>query len=473
MQQSRLGKRVEAIDTLRGIAIFGMVLSGSIAFGDILPAWMYHAQVPPPLHQFNPALPGITWVDLVFPLFLFCMGAALSFSVAGKLASGKTKSQISFEACKRYLQLLFFALFFQHCKAWVIHENPLVEDQLISIMGFLLIGGQLVDLKGRVSTQWQKIIKYSSYLLGVTLLYILPFKDGRGFDFYRSDIIIVVLANMAFFAAIIYLLTLNRPVVRGLVLLVVAAIILSSREASDNVVKQFFNFKAIAGISFDWAYKFYFLKYLMIVLPGTWAGDLLFHYQPPMERKPVSVRLLEVLLPFVLLITLLALLFIRTSEGYNFLILFLLGVLSWFRFRKSADQAIQKSIAYAGLYMLLLGLLLEPYEGGIKKDPSTFSYYFVTSGFSFWGLLLLLDLESSNWIGFLRKFLGALGRNPLVAYATGSLLILPLLSLLSLKDSWDSWAHTPWQGFLKGIIFTLLVSGLTLLLNRLRLFWRA
>lgn len=28
---------------------------------------MSHAQTPPPDHIFNPEIPGITWVDLVFP----------------------------------------------------------------------------------------------------------------------------------------------------------------------------------------------------------------------------------------------------------------------------------------------------------------------------------------------------------------------------------------------------------------------
>ena len=34
----------------------------------------------------------------------------------------------------------------------------------------------------------------------------------------------------------------------------------------------------------------------------------------------------------------------------------------------------------AGAYLLLLGLCFEPFQDGIKKDPTTFSYFFVTSG---------------------------------------------------------------------------------------------
>ena len=56
-------RRAESLDALRGLAIILMVLSSMQAFG-ILPAWMYHAQVPPPDHVFNPGLPGISWVDL-------------------------------------------------------------------------------------------------------------------------------------------------------------------------------------------------------------------------------------------------------------------------------------------------------------------------------------------------------------------------------------------------------------------------
>jgi uncharacterized membrane protein YeiB len=54
-------QRNQSLDALRGFAILTMILSGSIAFGDVLPAWMYHAQVPPPLHKFNEAVVGITW----------------------------------------------------------------------------------------------------------------------------------------------------------------------------------------------------------------------------------------------------------------------------------------------------------------------------------------------------------------------------------------------------------------------------
>ncbi|MBV6647244.1 MAG: DUF5009 domain-containing protein, partial [Cyclobacteriaceae bacterium] len=80
--------RIQALDALRGIAILMMILSGVVPYTG-LPAWMYHAQLPPPDRAFDPALPGLTWVDLVFPIFIFTLGAAIP--LAGKKFNSNTQ----------------------------------------------------------------------------------------------------------------------------------------------------------------------------------------------------------------------------------------------------------------------------------------------------------------------------------------------------------------------------------------------
>lgn len=52
-------KRIATIDMLRGIAIVGMILCANIGFNSDLPAWMFHAQTPPPTYAFNPDVPGM------------------------------------------------------------------------------------------------------------------------------------------------------------------------------------------------------------------------------------------------------------------------------------------------------------------------------------------------------------------------------------------------------------------------------
>ena len=80
-----MNNRAYAVDILRGLAIVGMVLSGYIAWNPDLPAWLFHAQLPPPSFVFDASVAGITWVDLVFPFFLFFDGRGLS-ALAGPQA---------------------------------------------------------------------------------------------------------------------------------------------------------------------------------------------------------------------------------------------------------------------------------------------------------------------------------------------------------------------------------------------------
>lgn len=106
-----MNNRALALDALRGYAIITMVLSATIVT-HVLPGWMSHAQTPPPDHVFNPLLPGITWVDLVFPFFLFAMGAAFPFSIRKRAEKGDSKLKLVYEAVKRGIQLTFFCYFY-------------------------------------------------------------------------------------------------------------------------------------------------------------------------------------------------------------------------------------------------------------------------------------------------------------------------------------------------------------------------
>jgi predicted acyltransferase len=108
--------RNNSLDALRGIAILLMVLSGSIAFGGVLPIWMYHAQVPPPLHKFVPTISGITWVDLVFPFFLFSMGAAIPLALGKWEGKEKATAHVWWIAGRRFLLLTWFAIFSYHMR---------------------------------------------------------------------------------------------------------------------------------------------------------------------------------------------------------------------------------------------------------------------------------------------------------------------------------------------------------------------
>ncbi|MCX6137745.1 MAG: DUF5009 domain-containing protein [Ignavibacteriales bacterium] len=203
-------KRADAMDALRGLAVLLMILSGAIHYAVPLPAWMYHAQVPPPDFKFNPDLPGVTWVDLVFPFFLFSMGAAFPFALRKKVEQGIPAWKIVLQICQRGVLLAWFAIFIQHVKPYTLNPSPTAINWLTALLGFALLFPMLLRLPLTVKPVLRGGVKVAGYAAAVLLLALLTYPDGSGFSVGRSDIIIIVLANTALFGSLIWLCTMDN-----------------------------------------------------------------------------------------------------------------------------------------------------------------------------------------------------------------------------------------------------------------------
>lgn len=462
-----MNQRDQSLDALRGFAILAMVLSGSIAFG-VLPAWMYHAQVPPPRHEFIPALPGITWVDLVFPFFLFSMGAAIPLSLSKLQKEGASFIKVIWIATRRYALLTFFAFYTVHMRAAMLAAPPAAADHLLSMAGFVLLCFQFYEYKGEKYKTLFWVLKILAFAIAALLLYFLPFRDGNGFSLTRVDVIILVLGNMAFFGTIIWWLTKENPVLRVAVLPFVMAIFLGAKE-KGAWNEAFFNYSPL-----PWMYKFYYLKYLFIILPGTLAGEWLLQTAQHKDKEESKQALpLVSFLSIGIVISNVWLLFNRALV-LNLAISITLSLLIFYLLKRAnALQGKLYKFTQAGFYLLLLGLFFEAYEGGIKKDFSTYSYYFVTAGLSFFMLIALYGLQQTKVGVHIVQYLGTNGRNPMVAYVAGNLLVIPLLHLTGGMELLNSFSEVNvWTGFLRGIIFTGIVSLITLFFVRRKWFWK-
>jgi predicted acyltransferase len=462
MENQQGFQRSDSLDALRGIAILLMILSGSIAFGGVLPAWMYHAQVPPPAHTFNPEIPGITWVDLVFPFFLFSMGAAIPLAL--RKWEGKPAANINvwWIAARRFLLLTWFALFIYHMRAWVISETPTVLHYLLSIGAFVLLFFQLYK---PVSDKYSKLflgLQIVAYVVSAMLMIFIPFHNGKGFLFEKSDIIILVLANMAFFGTIIWWYTKNNPLLRLGLLPVIMAIFLGSKtiESWNEVV---FNWSPL-----PWMYKFYYLKYLFIIIPGTLAGEYMLKKNN--DQIEPSKHFSASALLFTSMVINVVLLFSRHLVLNLFISMVIMGLV--YNLLKKQKQSLAFNLFSAGSYLLLLGLCFEAYEGGIKKDSSTYSYYFVCSGLAFYLLAFFYSWQYSKVGKKINYYLATNGKNPMVAYVAGNLLLTPILFLTNTKQYLDLLNANVWTGFMKGVIFTGIISLITYGFTKQKWFWK-
>ena len=467
-------KRADALDALRGLAVLAMVLSGTIA-RKTLPAWMYHAQEAPPIHAFNPKLAGLTWVDLVFPFFLFAMGAAIPLAMSRRIAKGWDFKKTIFSILQRGFLLASFAIFLQHIRPTVIDPNePGPHKWWLGICGFIILFLMFVRWPTK-KLPWLRIsITIAAWSAGIGFVSRIKYPNGIGFDFNRSDIILVVLANMAVFGSIIWLFTRSNTWLRVGFLGFLFAMRLAS--STDGWIKLVWFYSPA-----PWIFQFDYFKYLFIVIPGTIVGDLLYRwieYRSPEEEiyanwkspRYFSMMILMFAINLVLLVGLQARLVWQTT-----LVTVVLCVWGWILLRNPGNvtENLLNRLYRWGFYWVVLGLVFEPYEGGIKKDSATMSYFFVTTGMAIFlliALTIIIDVfQKKSW---LQMFIDN-GVNPMIGYVGFANIVWPILVLNKWEPVIIEMTSTdPFMGFLRGFGYTAIVALIVVVFTRLKLFLR-
>ena len=224
-------------------------------------------------------------------------------------------------------------------------------------------------------------------------------------------------------------------------------------------------------------YKFYYLKYLFIVIAGSVAGDYLHEWLKTWEDKPQS-PVEKKRLPFILLLSVAVIILNLYGLYMRYLIVNLagtiaiLGLLYYLLKAEGNNFKYWRKLFIAGAYLLMLGLFFEAYEGGIRKDHSTYSYYFVTSGLAFMALIAFSILSDIlRWKKLTRPFELA-GQNPMIAYVAPQLVVMPVLNLIGIAKYLDVLNQNVWSGFLRGVIVTALSILIAIGFTRIKWFWR-
>ena len=572
--------RAHALDALRGYAIITMVLSAMEAFS-VLPRWMYHAQVPPPDHVFDPTIYGITWVDIIFPFFLFSMGAAIPLSLGRQHAKGESIMKLTWKTVQRWVKLTFFAIFIIHAFPFMLGYEQEWMRYAMPIFFFILLCLMFMPNPFGLSPYKARAITWSAYLVAVGFMLLQPYAGGAPFRLTDSDCIMLILANVSLTGSIIYLLTIGHPLRRLALLPFLVALFMAAHTANSWPAQL------IHTSWLPWLYLPAYQEYLLIIIPGTVAGEWIAQWLEKMKANDTSKGLVDnyqkkneavlengnplkggrgavlengnkvkndektvlekgnplkggrgavlenvnkvkndekvvlenenkvrtrseemkdkenalalpvALLSLALIVVNVVLLFGRHLVANLVATMVLTALTAWLlRSRReagttdveAAKQEIsnQKSssapvsptlhfwqrLSSAGAYLLLLGLCLESYEGGIRKDDVTLSYLFVTCGLAFYALLLLTVVCDHWHVRWLCAPLEMVGKNPMVAYVSASMVIIPVLILTHIYPYIDALSSQPLTGFLKGVLLTALCMALTAWFTHKRWFWK-
>lgn len=444
--------RYLSLDFLRGLTIFGMVLSAIQPHG-VMPGWMYHVQNPPPTHALDMTVPGIGWVDLVFPIFIFCMGAAIPF------AKPTIKGIFS-----RFSMLWLFSYLYVFINS---------TDSWVTLAGFFSLFPLYMAYKTPPKFLGKEtgitLIRCIGLLLVIATIAVNHICFGEVLSVQRRGIIIFLLAFLYLFGSLIWHFTrenhTRRAAIFGLVL-------------AFTLVTQYWDWPATtyANPHIRWWFNVEYFYFLLLLIPATYVGDLLKErisrgIQPLSEGNRGAAAALAAL--SLALVVWMTFAFYMQLYWWNLALsgIMLAGI---YLIAKRHFPAYLPIVQLAG-YLIIAGEIIEPCGGGIKKVPCTIQYCLATCGMAAM-LLVVSDFICHRIPGsfFVRTFERA-GKNPLMCYIAFDSLVLPLMKITSAiylyRMAYPEGMHL--MGFLRSAAAVLLTMWIVGQFTKRKIFWKA
>jgi heparan-alpha-glucosaminide N-acetyltransferase len=387
--------RVEAIDIFRGLNVLLMIFVDNLGFVSGLAWWTYH--MPPEAN-------GMTYVDMVFPAFLFLMGMSIPLSIRSRIAKGLTFSKIGVRVVVRSLRLVMLGLF--------IANAPLVDARSTGIseawwatLGFIAIGLSWIRLPGsnRHPTTFL-ILRYCGFglLLALAVIFRRVTADGKIAWLDFSDWEILGLLGWAYLlVATIYLFCERTLAFKTRIAVLVSA-----------------------------------LATLVAINALSTAGRLNWIHSLPPYLQPFEAGLSSLTMAGLLV----SLLIVDDRIAPTL--------------REKARWALSSSAILFGV-----GWTLRPLGISKIRDTPTWCLYCMSANI----LVVLLLYWMADIKGWLRwaRFARIPGVNPLLSY------FLPYLAYLIPKLDWLTADGTAgWPGVAKSLFFTGLILALVAGLNR-------
>ena len=489
-------KRYLSLDLLRGISIFGMVFSATVPHGN-LPAWMYHIQNPPPTHALDMTISGLSWVDLVFPIFIFCMGVAIPIANNRRIGKNQEKGAANLfiaATLERFIMLWLFSYLY----VFLSYSN--INDwraQLLTIAGFAaLFFIYMIANKRSIG------IKVAGLILACGIITIGHYAFGEVISVQRRGIIIFLLAFIYLFGSLIWYFTRGSWLKRTISILVILAVTIITQQLDIPA-------KAYADPSIKWWFNPEYIYFLLILLPATMIGEHLIArgkteitdvMEATREKKATKTtemtgtivteqvtetrkvteamkngakspanqnKMFQAMYALFVFAIVFWLVFAFYQRVYilNLIVTILSCTALFFVTRKYFPQ--YRYMILSAAILLALGFIFEPLDGGIKKVPCTISYCFVTCAISIMLLIVCDYICNISPKGFLTKIFTGAGSNPLISYVAFDNLVVPVMKLTGFITIYRA-AYPdgmPWIGTLRACIITLITMWIVSLIS--------
>ena len=388
--------RIASIDVLRGLTIFAMIFVNDVAGVKNIPGWMKHMPA-----DAN----GMTFVDVVFPAFLFIVGMAIPFSISKRISKGDSILGII--------------------------KHIIIRTAGLLVLGILMVnmGGFSQAVTGMNKQLWIILV----FISAIIVWNAYPKKSGN---------------EKLLFSALKFM---------GLAGLILLAVIY--RRVDDGDIKWLqTSWWGILGL-IGWAYLASSVVYLLFrkYPAAIAAGMFLFSLLYVAEKSGAFSTI------FFFKDTLLPGIQVGSHASITTAGILLSVILTSQRF-DSLRKKIAAMFVYS-IFLLVTGLLYYP-QYGINKIYATPSWCYLSSFICVILFILLyyfIDIKKYHkWSSFLKPA----GVNPLLAYLLPSIFysLITITGFTFYSEIADGFT-----GIIRSLVFTFLMLGITHYLTRLNI----
>ncbi|MCE1188605.1 MAG: DUF5009 domain-containing protein [Ignavibacteria bacterium] len=202
--------RIKSIDIFRGITIFTMIFVNDVAGVSDTPWWMKH---------FPAEGSGMTFVDVVFPAFLFIVGTSIPFAIVSRVAKGESSRKIWMHIVIRSIGLMILGLYFVNLETFNLQATGMSSRVwlFLFMIAILLVWNTYKSTRARLRN-----VIVILRILGIALLGYLAYIYRSNYNgeiawMHTSYWGILGLIGWAYLgSSLVYMLFGKKPVLIGL-----------------------------------------------------------------------------------------------------------------------------------------------------------------------------------------------------------------------------------------------------------------
>ncbi|MBT32802.1 MAG: hypothetical protein CMO01_24350 [Thalassobius sp.] len=168
VKENLYNKRIISIDAFRGITIFVMIFVNELAGVANIPQWMKHMPAD---------ADAMTFVDVVFPAFLFIVGMSIPFAFNARLIKGDSDYTIWQHTLKRTLALIIMGVYMVNASEGYSEYLMIIDPVVWAFFAYLLPIPVWNKYDESVPETVKNILKYGG-ILGFVALYFLYVQDN-------------------------------------------------------------------------------------------------------------------------------------------------------------------------------------------------------------------------------------------------------------------------------------------------------